>query len=206
MGRAGTGEGEGARMTIAPKAPAASDLAGLYEDLHMHPELSFQERRTAAIVADQLRGFGYQTATGVGCTGVVGILRNGEGRTALLRVGMDGLPVAEQTGLGCLPPAKTLACSPPPPAHRVCSGCLVAPTPGSSPPPAALPTSSTRRKHSPPTTRRSTHPSSSPPSASSSPPWLPQRRPGCWRWPGRRWAMSRVTLVSDVPAHLPWLR
>ena len=86
-------------MTIDPKAPAASDLAGLYPDLHMHPELSFQERRTAAIVADQLRGLGYQTTTGVGRTGVVGILRNGEGRTALLRADMDGLPVAEQTGL-----------------------------------------------------------------------------------------------------------
>ena len=86
-------------MTIDPRAPAAGDLAGLYQDLHMHPELSFQERRTAAIVADHLRGLGYQTATGVGRTGVVGILRNGEGRTALLRADMDGLPVAEQTGL-----------------------------------------------------------------------------------------------------------
>jgi amidohydrolase len=86
-------------MTIEPHAPADSDLVGLYQDLHAHPELSFQETRTAALVADQLRRLGYQTATGVGRTGVVGILRNGEGPIALLRADMDGLPVLEGTGL-----------------------------------------------------------------------------------------------------------
>jgi amidohydrolase len=86
-------------MTIDPHAPASSDLVRLYQDLHAHPELSFQETRTAAIVADQLRRLGYQTTTGMGRTGVVGILPNGEGPTALLRADMDGLPVLEGTGL-----------------------------------------------------------------------------------------------------------
>jgi amidohydrolase len=86
-------------MAIDSYPPAASDVAGLYQDLHAHPELSFQEIRTAAVVADHLRRLGYQTTTSVGRTGVVGILRNGQGPTALLRADMDGLPVAEQTGL-----------------------------------------------------------------------------------------------------------
>ncbi len=75
------------------------DLPRLYQDLHAHPELSFQETRTAAIVAEQLRAFGYETTAGVGGTGVVGVLRNGKGGTALLRADMDALPVLEQTGL-----------------------------------------------------------------------------------------------------------
>jgi amidohydrolase len=75
------------------------DLAELYRDLHRHPELSFQEERTAGIVAARLRELGYETTTGVGRTGVVGILRNGDGPTALLRADMDALPVKEKTGL-----------------------------------------------------------------------------------------------------------
>jgi hippurate hydrolase len=71
----------------------------LYEDLHRHPELSFAEHRTAAIVADHLVRSGYQVTTGIGRTGVVGVLRNGPGPVALLRADMDGLPVLEQTGL-----------------------------------------------------------------------------------------------------------
>ncbi|HYN30098.1 MAG TPA: amidohydrolase [Dermatophilaceae bacterium] len=77
----------------------SGDLAGVYRDLHAHPELGFAEHRTAAIVADRLTRFGYEVTTGVGRTGVVGILRNGDGPTALLRADMDGLPVAEATGL-----------------------------------------------------------------------------------------------------------
>jgi hippurate hydrolase len=77
----------------------SSDLETLYRDLHAHPELAFQETRTAAVVADRLRGAGYETATGVGGTGVVGVLRNGDGPTALLRADMDALPVEERTGL-----------------------------------------------------------------------------------------------------------
>jgi amidohydrolase len=74
-------------------------LADLYRDLHAHPELSFQETRTAAIAAERLRAAGFDTTEGVGGTGVVGVLRNGPGPTALLRADMDALPVLEDTGL-----------------------------------------------------------------------------------------------------------
>ena len=85
-------------MSSTPPA-AALDLAELYRDLHRNPELSFQESRTAGIVADALSSWGYEVATGVGRTGVVGRLRNGDGPTVLLRADMDALPVEEKTGL-----------------------------------------------------------------------------------------------------------
>ena len=75
------------------------DLTELYEDLHANPELSFAEHRTAAEVARRLEALGLEVATGVGRTGVVGVLRNGDGPTALLRADFDALPVLEQTGL-----------------------------------------------------------------------------------------------------------
>ncbi|MEU8233353.1 amidohydrolase [Actinoplanes sp. NPDC048967] len=94
-------------MTIS--AAASAVLAGLtdiraeqeelYRSLHQHPELSHQEHRTAATVAEHLRRDGFQTHTGVGGTGVVGVLRNGTGATVLLRADMDALPVREQTGV-----------------------------------------------------------------------------------------------------------
>jgi len=74
-------------------------LEALYRDVHSHPELSMQETRTAALAADQIRAAGYEVTTGVGKTGVVGVLRNGEGPTVMLRADMDALPVAEATGL-----------------------------------------------------------------------------------------------------------
>ena len=54
------------------------DLANLYKDVHSHPELSMQETRTAGLAADRLRAAGYEVMTGVGKTGVVGLLRNSE--------------------------------------------------------------------------------------------------------------------------------
>lgn len=75
------------------------DLEALYKDVHSHPELSMQETRTAALVADWLRMAGYEVTTGVGKTGVVGLLRNGEGPTVMLRADMDALPIEEATGL-----------------------------------------------------------------------------------------------------------
>ncbi|MER7076784.1 hippurate hydrolase [Saccharopolyspora kobensis] len=75
------------------------DLTALYEDLHAHPELSFAEHRTAAEVARRLEVLGLEVTTGVGRTGVVGVLRNGDGPTVLLRADFDALPVQEQTGL-----------------------------------------------------------------------------------------------------------
>jgi amidohydrolase len=76
-----------------------ADLTGIYRDLHAHPELAFAEHRTAGIVAARLRDLGYQTTAGVGRTGVVGLLANGDGPTVLLRADMDALPVLERTGL-----------------------------------------------------------------------------------------------------------
>ncbi|GAC1668714.1 MAG: M20 family metallopeptidase [Steroidobacteraceae bacterium] len=71
----------------------------LYLDLHRHPELSFHEQQTAAKLAAELRKLGYAVTTGVGRTGVVAVLKNGEGPTTLLRTELDALPVEEKTGL-----------------------------------------------------------------------------------------------------------
>jgi amidohydrolase len=75
------------------------DLEELYKDVHRHPELSMQEERTAALAAERLQTAGFEVTTGVGRTGVVGLLRNGDGPTVMLRADMDALPVQEQTGL-----------------------------------------------------------------------------------------------------------
>jgi len=75
------------------------ELESVYKDLHSHPELSMQENRTARIAADRLRAAGYEVTTGVGKTGVVGLLRNGDGPIIMLRADMDALPVKEATGL-----------------------------------------------------------------------------------------------------------
>ena len=74
-------------------------LEDFYRHLHQHPELSHQEKETAAAVRERLRSDGYEVTAGVGGTGVVGILRNGDGPTVLLRADMDALPVQEETGL-----------------------------------------------------------------------------------------------------------
>jgi hippurate hydrolase len=76
-----------------------SDLAELYKDLHSHPELAFAEHRTAGIAAERLDGAGFTVFTGIGGTGVAGVLRNGDGPAVLLRADMDALPVREETGL-----------------------------------------------------------------------------------------------------------
>ncbi|MEV0219992.1 amidohydrolase [Streptomyces sp. NPDC050704] len=83
-------------LTADLPLPALEDL---YRDLHRHPELSSREHRTAGMFAERLRAAGYETADGIGGTGVVGVLRNGDGPTVLLRADMDALPVAEETGL-----------------------------------------------------------------------------------------------------------
>ena len=80
----------------------ASDMPGLmdiYRDLHSHPELSFQETRSAAIMARAARDAGFEVTEKVGKTGIVAVMKNGEGPTVLIRADMDGLPVTEQTGL-----------------------------------------------------------------------------------------------------------
>lgn len=75
------------------------ELEGIYKDFHQHPELSMQEIRTAKITAGYIEALGYEVTCGVGVTGVVGILRNGQGPTVMLRADMDALPMAENTGL-----------------------------------------------------------------------------------------------------------
>ena len=75
------------------------DLEALYIDLHRHPELSFQETRTAGVVTRHLGELGIEFEEGIGKTGVAGIIRNGDGPVIWLRADMDALPVKELTGL-----------------------------------------------------------------------------------------------------------
>ncbi|MDN6872308.1 M20 family metallopeptidase [Pseudomonas citronellolis] len=79
---------------------SADELKALRQDIHAHPELGFEERRTADLVADLLGQWGYEVHRGVGRTGVVGVLRNGDSPRRLgLRADMDALPIEEATGL-----------------------------------------------------------------------------------------------------------
>ena len=82
-----------------PTAEQLATLQAIYEDLHANPELSMQEKRTAGIAAKWLKDQGFEVSENVGGTGVVGLLRNGDGPTVLLRADMDGLPMKENTGL-----------------------------------------------------------------------------------------------------------
>jgi amidohydrolase len=97
------------KSASAADSPAARVLAGqdaiqtwqedVYRTLHQHPELSNQEVKTAATAAGALREAGCEVHDKIGTTGVVGILRNGDGPTVLVRADMDALPMKEQTGL-----------------------------------------------------------------------------------------------------------
>ncbi len=74
-------------------------LDALYKDLHANPELAFQEVRTAAALAGEMRKLGFEVTEKVGGTGLVALLRNGAGPTVLVRTDMDALPMEEKTGL-----------------------------------------------------------------------------------------------------------
>jgi len=74
-------------------------LEAIYKDIHANPELGMQEVRTAGILAKHLRAAGFTVTEKVGGTGVVGVLKNGEGPTILIRADMDALPMQEKTGL-----------------------------------------------------------------------------------------------------------
>ncbi|MFB9288423.1 amidohydrolase [Pseudoduganella plicata] len=74
-------------------------LDGVYKDLHAHPEIAFQEVRTAGKLAAEMRKLGFEVTEKVGKTGVVAVLRNGAGPTVLVRTELDGLPMEEKTGL-----------------------------------------------------------------------------------------------------------
>ena len=81
-------------------AELAPEMRAIRHDIHRHPELAYEEKRTAAIVAARLRGWGIDTHEGVGGTGVVGVLEGkGSGRNIGLRADMDALPIREATGL-----------------------------------------------------------------------------------------------------------
>ncbi|GAA5034448.1 amidohydrolase [Microbacterium fluvii] len=75
------------------------DLEALYIDLHRHPELSFQETRTAGVIAQHLTDLGIEFEEGIGRTGIAAVIRNGDGPVVWLRADTDALPVPEQTGL-----------------------------------------------------------------------------------------------------------
>jgi amidohydrolase len=91
------GAEEGLRQAVA--ADYEAYLEPLFVHLHRNPELSYRETETAARIAAELRGLGVEVTEGVGGTGVVGLLRNGEGPTVMVRADMDGLPLREATGL-----------------------------------------------------------------------------------------------------------
>ena len=82
-----------------PSAHLLAELEDIYRDLHANPELSMQERRTSGLAAAWLRKHGYEVSEGVGGTGVVGLMRNGDGPTVLVRADMDALPIKESSGL-----------------------------------------------------------------------------------------------------------
>lgn len=102
-------------MTVAVAVPddVAADVVALRRDIHRHPELGFEERRTAALVAERLRALGYDVYEEIGVTGVVGLLRGGRaGKTVMLRADMDALPIDEESGSACasLVPGVMHAC------------------------------------------------------------------------------------------------
>ncbi|HZV08047.1 MAG TPA: hypothetical protein VE999_23390, partial [Gemmataceae bacterium] len=74
-------------------------LEALYKHLHSNPELSLREARTSARLARELKEIGFDVTEGVGGYGVVGVLKNGDGPTVMVRTDMDALPVIERTGL-----------------------------------------------------------------------------------------------------------
>lgn len=96
---------EGPKLAdLAPRVKELVDrdekrLTEIFLDLHQHPELGFQEVRTASLIAQEFKNLGYETHTGIGQTGVVGILKNGAGPVVMFRGDMDALPVLEETGL-----------------------------------------------------------------------------------------------------------
>lgn len=98
---------------LADFTPRAAELAAMRQHLHAHPELSFEERETAAFVAGKLEGWGYEVTRNVGGHGVVGVLRQGQGGKAIaIRADMDALPITEATGLAYAStrPGKMHAC------------------------------------------------------------------------------------------------
>ena len=100
IGLAAASSPEQLRNLVASRLEAEyPSLEGIYQNLHAHPELSFMEEKTAALVAGELRKLGFAVTEKFGKTGVVGVLTNGPGPTVLVRADMDGLPVKESSGV-----------------------------------------------------------------------------------------------------------
>ncbi|RYH12603.1 MAG: amidohydrolase, partial [Alphaproteobacteria bacterium] len=82
-------------------------LETLYKDLHAHPEIAFQEVKTAARMAEEMRKLGFEVTEKIGKTGVVAIYKNGPGPTVMVRTELDALPMEEKTGLPYASKVKT---------------------------------------------------------------------------------------------------
>ena len=85
------------------------NLEALYKYFHANPELSFKEFETAKRLAAEIRALGYDVTEGVGGTGIVAVLKNGDGPTVMIRADMDGLPVLEDTGLSYASKARQVS-------------------------------------------------------------------------------------------------
>jgi hippurate hydrolase len=97
---AGAADVAGTRAAIGRSLDAQyTHIDALYKDIHLHPELSLQEERTAAKLAGEMKALGYEVTEGVARTGVVALYRNGPGPTVMVRTELDALPLEEKTGL-----------------------------------------------------------------------------------------------------------
>src|SRR5882762_8365983 len=84
------------------------ELHALYKDIHAHPELAFQEEKTAAKLAAEMRAIGFEVTEKVGKTGLVALYKNGDGPTIMVRTDLDALPMEEKTGLPYASRDKTI--------------------------------------------------------------------------------------------------
>jgi amidohydrolase len=85
------------------------ELEALYKDIHAHPELGFEETRTAGKLAAEMRALGFEVTEKIGKTGIVAILKNGTGPTVMVRTELDALPMEEKTGLPYASTAKAIS-------------------------------------------------------------------------------------------------
>ena len=100
-----------ARLKAAIETSFEADypkLDALYKDLHAHPELAFEEVKTAAKLAAEMRALGFDVTEKVGKTGLVAIYKNGEGPTIMVRTELDALPMEEKTDLAYASRDKTV--------------------------------------------------------------------------------------------------
>ena len=96
-------------LAAAIAADYDKELKALFLDFHRNPELSYKETRTAAIIAKKWRDAGFTVTEQVGGTGVVAVMKNGDGPTLMLRADMDGLPLVEDSGLDYMSTAKQIS-------------------------------------------------------------------------------------------------